>query len=81
MHHRLFISSDNVPASFLSYSISNYTSLNDFAGKTIYIGIEWLTPIAASDANTDFKFNLDHPNGLMLVPTNITSHNQATTLK
>ncbi len=78
MHHRLFISSENVTASSLSFSISNYTSLNDFAGKAIYIALEWLTPIAASDVNTDFKFALEHPNGLMLVLTNITSHNQAT---
>ena len=78
MHHRLFISSENAPASSLSYSIAEYTSLNDFAGKSIYIALEWLTPIAASDVNNDFKFDMDHPNGLMLVLTNITSHNQAT---
>ena len=78
MHHRIFISSENVPASSLSYSIANDTSLNDFAGKVIYIGLEWLTPIAAIDVNTDFKFDLDHHNGLMLVLTHITSHNQAT---
>ena len=81
MHHRIFISSENVPASSLSFSIADYTSLNDFAGKAIYIGLEWLTPIAASDVNVDFKFDLDHPNGLMLVLTNITSHNQATSWK
>jgi hypothetical protein len=79
MHHRIFISSENVPASSLSYSIANYTSfINDFAGKSIYVGLEWLTPIPASDVNTDFKVDLDHPNSLMLVLTNITSHNQAT---
>ncbi len=78
MHHRISISSKDVPASSLFYSIADYTSLNDFAGKAIYIGLEWLTPIAANDVNTDFKFDLDHPKGLMLVLTNITSHNQAT---
>ncbi len=80
MHHRLIISSEDVPAASLSYSIAaDYMSLNDFAGiKAIYIGLEWLIYIAASDVNTDFKFNLKHPNGLMLVLTNITSHNQAT---
>ncbi len=67
MHHRLFISSENVPASSLSYSIADYTSLNDFAGKAIYIGLERLTTIAASDVNADFKFDLDHRNGLMPV--------------
>jgi hypothetical protein len=78
MYHRIFISSENVPASSLPYSIANYTSLNDFAGKAIYIGLEWLTP---SYVNTDFKFDLDHPNnGLVFVLTNITSHNQATSL-
>ncbi len=78
MHHRLFMSSKDVLASSLSYSIADYTSLNDFDGKAIYIDLELLTPIAASDVNIDFKFDLDHPNGLMLVLTNITSHNQAT---
>ena len=78
MHHRIFIISENVPTSSLSYSIANYTSLNDFFGKAIYIGLEWLTPNAASDVSTDFKFDLEHPNGLMLVLTNITSHNQST---
>jgi hypothetical protein len=78
MHHLLFISFEDVPASSILYSIADYTSLNDFAGKAIYIGLEWLTPIVASDVNTDFKFDLDHPNGLMLVLTNITLHNQAT---
>jgi hypothetical protein len=77
MHNRLFLSSEDVPASSLSYSIADYTSLNDFDGKAIYIGLEWLTPIAASDVNTDFKFDLDHPSRLMLALTNITSHNQA----
>jgi hypothetical protein len=71
MHHRICISSENVPASSLSYSIANYTSLNDFARKAIYIGLEWLAPITASDVNTDFKFDLDHPNGWMLVLTNM----------
>jgi hypothetical protein len=78
MHHRISISSENTLALSLSYSIANYTSLNDFAGKLVYIGLEWLTSIAASDVNIDFKFDLNHPNGLMLVLTIITSHNQAT---
>ncbi len=75
MHHRIFISSENTPASSLSYSIASYTSLNDFAGKAIYIGLEWLTLITANDVNADFKLDLDHYNGLMLVLTNITLHN------
>jgi hypothetical protein len=79
MHHHIVTSSENVPASSLSQSIANYTSLNDFARKAIYIGLEWLTLIAASDVNVDFKFDLDHPNGLMLVLTNITSHHDHTT--
>jgi len=78
MHHRLCISSENVAASSLSYSISNYMSHNDFVGKAVYVALKWFTHIAASDVNTDFNLNLDHPNGLMLVLTNITSHNQAT---
>ena len=78
MHHCIFINHENVPASSLSYSIADYTSLKDFTGKTIYIGLEWPTPIAASDVNVDLKFDLDYPNGLMLVLTNITSYNQAT---
>ncbi len=81
MHHHIFISSEVVPASSISFSIADYTSLNDFSGKAIYIGIEWLTPIAASDVNIDFKFDPDHSNGLMLVLMNIISHNQATSWK
>ena len=49
------------------YSIADYMSLTDFAGKAIYIGLKWLTPIAASDVNNDFKFDIAHHNGLMLV--------------
>ena len=59
----------------LSYYIADYTSLNDFIGNPIYISLEWLTPIAASDVNVDFKFDLDHPNDLMRVLKNIISHN------
>jgi len=78
MHHRIFISSKNLPASSLSYSIANHTSLNDFARKAMYIGLEWFTPIAASDVNTDLNVDLEYPNGLMLVITNITSYNHST---
>jgi hypothetical protein len=78
IHNRISICSENVPDTFLSYSIAACTSLSDFARKATYIGLEWLAHIAASDVNTDFMFNLDHPNGLMLVLTNITSHKQAT---
>ena len=78
MHRHLFNNFDAIPMSSLSYSITDYTSRNNFAGKAIYIGLEWLTPIAASDVNVDLKLDIDHPNGLMLVLANITSHNQVT---
>ena len=81
MHRCLFISFNNVPASSLSYSTTDYTSLNDFAGKAIYIGLEGLSPIAASDVNNDFNFDIDHPAGLMHVLTNTMSHNQTTMWK
>ncbi len=67
MHHRILISSEDVPASSLSYSIADYTRLHDFAGKAIYISLKWLTHIATSDVNNDFKFDIDYPNGIMLV--------------
>ena len=78
MHHRIYISSVGGSTESLVYSISDYTTFNEFVGKAIYIGFEWITPIAGSDFIQNFKFDIRHPNGIMLVLNNIKSHNQAT---
>ena len=78
MHHRIFISSeDSDDSSDFSYPIGDYTTLNDFSGKAVYIGLEWISTIAASDFQADYAFDIQHPNALMLVLKNVPVHNQA----
>ena len=79
MHHRIYVSSEDfLENTRFSYPISDYTTLNDFAGKTVYIGLEWITPLAMSDFQLDYDFDILHPNALMLCLKNVTVHNQAT---
>ena len=79
MHHRIFVSSeDEVEKNRVSYSIANYTPLNDFAGKAVNIALEWISVVAASDFDPEYGTDTRHPNGLLLCIQNIRVGNQAT---
>lgn len=79
MHHRVYISSEGQASkNRFSYPISDYTSLNDFAGKAVNIALEWITPIAASDFEADYGDDSRHPHGLLLSLMNVRVHNQYT---
>ena len=78
MHHRIYVSSDDALVNTrVSYPISDYTTLNDFAGKAVYIGLEWITPIAASSFQAGGDFDIRHPSALLLTLKNFQAHNQA----
>ena len=79
MHHRIYVSSEGSPDEHtVSVPIDTYTTLNDFAGKAVHIGLEWITPIQASNFQLEYDFDIRHPNALLLVLKNFQVHNQAT---
>ena len=80
MHHRIYVSSEgSASKDKVSYPITDYTILNDFAGKAVNIGLEWITPVAASDITLEYgTYRFDNPLAAMLCLKNVRVLNQYT---
>ena len=80
VNHRIYISSEgSASKSRVSHSISDYTTLNDFAGKAVNIGLEWITPVAASDLTLEYgNYSFDNPLSALLCLRNVRVLNQYT---
>lgn len=80
VHHRIYVSSEgSTSKTRVSCPITDYTTLNDFAEKAVNVGLEWITPVAASDTSIEYgTYHFDNPLAAMLCLRNVRVLNQYT---
>ena len=70
MHYRLYIDpQQRISGSLHEFTVdtSKVTSLTDFSeNQTLYFGVEWCSPIVASEVDIDYRQNYSNPYALLL---------------